>query len=242
MKTKIYLVENCYGDPNKVYIGKTKNSRETKHKRTYGFQSIYTEIDSIDSLDRKDWKPLESYWIEQFRHWGFDVMNVRKIGGSGPEFQTEEAKMKMRKPKTNKENFSYPKTKAFLKSVTGKPKHYPKSRNQNISKSLLGYKQTEEHVRKRSAHLKGKSNIKNQKPKPEGFGKIISEKLKGKKHNSTSKPILQYNLNGNFIKEFPSITNACEVVFNDRSKNPNITKCCQRKIKTAYGFIWKYKI
>lgn len=27
--TKIYLVENCYGDSNKVYIGKTKNSRRT---------------------------------------------------------------------------------------------------------------------------------------------------------------------------------------------------------------------
>jgi hypothetical protein len=34
--TKIYLVENCYGDPNKVYIGKTINSRELNHKKTYG--------------------------------------------------------------------------------------------------------------------------------------------------------------------------------------------------------------
>jgi hypothetical protein len=29
--TKIYLVENCYGDPNKVYIGKTINSRKKVH-------------------------------------------------------------------------------------------------------------------------------------------------------------------------------------------------------------------
>lgn len=34
--TYIYLVENCYGDPNKVYIGKTKNSRFLPHKKTYG--------------------------------------------------------------------------------------------------------------------------------------------------------------------------------------------------------------
>ena len=32
--TYIYLVENCYGDPNKVYIGKTKNSRKTQHQKT----------------------------------------------------------------------------------------------------------------------------------------------------------------------------------------------------------------
>ena len=49
--TKIYLVENCYGDLNKVYIGKTKNSRENNHKNTYGDQIIYTIIDEIPSLD-----------------------------------------------------------------------------------------------------------------------------------------------------------------------------------------------
>jgi hypothetical protein len=240
MKTKIYLVENCYGDINKVYIGKTKNSRETKHKKTYGFQSIYTEIDSIDSLNRKDWKPLESYWIEQFRQWGFDILNVRKVGGSGPEFQTEEAKIKMRKPKVNKENFSYPKTEAFIKSVTGKPKNHPKNRNINISKSLTGYKQTEEHIKKRSAHLKNKSNIKNKKPKPKGFGDKISNLLKGKSNPHSYKPVGQYSLEGNLIQIFKSITEACDVVFRDRKRNPNITKCCQGKTKSAYGFIWRY--
>ena len=77
--TKIYLVENCYGDPNKVYIGKTKNSRKKDHVKTYGPQIIYNEIDEIHSLNRKDWKPLETYWIHQFKQWGFEVMN-KKIG------------------------------------------------------------------------------------------------------------------------------------------------------------------
>lgn len=31
--TKIYLVSNIDNDPNKVYIGKTKNSREYNHKK-----------------------------------------------------------------------------------------------------------------------------------------------------------------------------------------------------------------
>jgi hypothetical protein len=92
--TKIYLVENCYGDPNKVYIGKTINSRESNHKKTYGNQIMYTFIDEINSLNRKDWEPIESYWIEQFIQWGFEVVNKNKKGGMGPEFLSDEAKLK----------------------------------------------------------------------------------------------------------------------------------------------------
>jgi hypothetical protein len=84
-KTKIYLVENCYGDPNKVYIGKTINSRKNSHQQTYGKNIIYNELDEIFSSNKKDWEPLETYWIEQFRQWGFEVVNKRKKGGSGSE-------------------------------------------------------------------------------------------------------------------------------------------------------------
>jgi len=94
--TKIYLVENCYGDPNKVYIGKTRNSRIGPHKRTYGKNITYTIIDEIYSLDHKLWKPLESYWIEQFRQWGFELMNINKKGGQGPGIYSEESKFHQR--------------------------------------------------------------------------------------------------------------------------------------------------
>jgi hypothetical protein len=229
--TKIYLVENCYGDSNKVYLGKTKNNRYNNHKSRFGDSIKYTVIDEIESLDKEDWKPLESYWILQFKVWGFNVLNKNK-GGGGPSYLTDE----------QKKNYSYPKTQPFINSVIGKSKNYPESRNKNISKSLKGYKQTKEHIKKRTKNLKGKPNIKNQTPKPEGFGEKISQKLKGKKIPSISKPILQYDLEGNYIREFGSITEACYITFNDISKNPNITKCCKGKIKTAYGFIWKYKI
>jgi hypothetical protein len=241
MKTKIYLVENCFGNLNKVYIGKTKNSRKSFHKKRFGKDILYSYIDEINSLDGKDWKPLECYWIEQFRQWGFDLMNLNS-GGGGCSFHTEENKIKMRVPKKNKENYSYPKTLSFIEAVTGKTKIHPESRNINISNSLTGYKQTKEHIFKRSSHLKGKSNIKNKKLKPHNFGDKISKILKGKPHPNTCKPINQYNLKGDLIQTFKSITEACDIVFNDRNKNSNLTKCCQEKIKSAYGFIWKYNL
>lgn len=273
MKTKIYLVENCYNDPNKVYIGKTKKSREYEHKIKYGSQVIYTYIDEVYSLKREYWEPLESYWIEQFRQWGFEIMNKRKKGGSGPEFHSTETKKKMsilklgkpnitkgikrnplseekkknlRVPKKSKKKYSYPKSDIQKQKISQAKKEHicynNPERGKKISKSLKGYKQTEEHINKRSAHLKGKSNLKNQKPKPEGFGKIISNKLKGGKRISIQKSVIQYDLEGNFIKEWPSILEACKILFNDTSKNPNITACCKNRIKSAYKYIWKYKI
>ena len=53
-----------------------------------------------------------------------------------------------------------------------------------------------------------------------------------------SKTVLQFDLNNNLVKEFPSaIQVERELGFN----NGNIIKCCKGKYKQAYGFKWKYK-
>jgi hypothetical protein len=102
--TKIYLVTNCYGNPNNVYIGKTKNCREKDHKYNFGKYIEYSVIDEIYSFDRKLWKPLETYWIQQFKVWGFNVLNIQENGGSGVSFHTEKTKKKIKKSKSQKLN------------------------------------------------------------------------------------------------------------------------------------------
>ena len=102
MKTKIYLVSNIDNDPNKVYIGKTKNSREKDHKINFGDQIKYEYIDEIDSLDSKDWKPLETKWIQHYLKLGYTLMNKQKVGGSGVEFHSEETKNKMSLSRINR--------------------------------------------------------------------------------------------------------------------------------------------
>jgi hypothetical protein len=96
MVTYIYLVEKCYGNSNKVYVGKSTNTivRKSVHKNTFGSQITFTIIDSINSVDREDWKLLESYWIEQFRNWRFEMMNGNN-GGGGPEYSSEETRLKI---------------------------------------------------------------------------------------------------------------------------------------------------
>lgn len=52
-----------------------------------------------------------------------------------------------------------------------------------------------------------------------------------------SKTVLQYDLEGNFIKEWKSVTECGRNGF----IQSDICKCCNGKLKTHKGFIWKYK-
>ena len=53
-----------------------------------------------------------------------------------------------------------------------------------------------------------------------------------------SKEVIQFNLDGTFVKEWPS---TMEVQRELGFAQTNISKCCLGKRKQAYGFIWKYK-
>lgn len=53
-----------------------------------------------------------------------------------------------------------------------------------------------------------------------------------------SKPTLQYDLNGNFIKEFVS---AKEAAIGVGVHYDSIYKACRGQLKTVAGFVWKYK-
>lgn len=55
---------------------------------------------------------------------------------------------------------------------------------------------------------------------------------------SQMKPILQFDLNGKFIKEFESILKASKLC---RINQSHISTVAKGKRKTAGGFIWKYK-
>jgi hypothetical protein len=103
----------------------------------------------------------------------------------------------------------------FIKRITGIPKPSNKGRiitwGDKISKSLKG------------------------KPKPEGFSEKIS---KPKVKNFNNKIIQQFDLDENFIKEWPS---AREVERELKIHSSAISCCLKQKTKTSGGYIWKYK-
>ena len=85
-----------------------------------------------------------------------------------------------------------------------------------------------------SEHKKGKTLS-------EETRKKISESNKGKifskEHiRKLSKQVMQLTLEGELVKIWDS-TREC---YRNGFDNGNISKCCNGKQKTAYGFIWKY--
>lgn len=53
-----------------------------------------------------------------------------------------------------------------------------------------------------------------------------------------SKPVLQYDKSGNFVREWPSTQ---EVERQNGWDHAHISDCCLGKYKTAYGYVWRYK-
>ena len=136
-----------------------------------------------------------------------------------------------------------PQTKEKIKQSTiGKTKHTFESK-EKIKQHMNGKKYSQESKDKMSQSSKGK--IKNWDER----NKKASEKLKGRKiewnlkgipkkphTRSTNIPVAQYDLQGNFIKEYTTIMEASN---GNKSLHEGIRMCLKGKYKTAGGFIWK---
>ena len=69
--------------------------------------------------------------------------------------------------------------------------------------------------------------------------KEYAKRKNGTTISKTLKPILQFDLNGNFIKEFYSIGSAKREL--NVKNHSGIIRCCKNTQKFAHGFLWKYK-
>lgn len=234
---KVYIY--CLIDENEVpvYIGKTKNSlnkRESQHQKKLK-QKV--NIFELDLVEEANWKYWECYWIEQFTQWGFDLYNQNK-GGGGPESHSLETRNKM-------SSTSRPGTSKKLKGI----------KRPDVSNRMKGVKFSEETCQKITQSKIGHQCYSN----PERAVKIvesnlihyqlesernkkISGKLKGREaswvKDILSKPILQFDKQNNFIKEWESASKAAKFLSKPSSA---ISECCLGKRKSIYGFIWKFK-
>jgi len=204
--TKIYVLEKN-GIP--FYVGKAKDStrRKHSHRRTYGLDIQYYVIDEVE-----DWKFWESYWIEQFRCWGFKLEN-KNNGGGGPSNYTEEQKQKMKGPRPG----------------TG----------EKISKTL----RERNHSQYYTNEIKQKISQNNKgKPKPFSESHKIAMGIAKRKQ---AKPVLQYDLENNIIKEWESKGQAAAWIKEQTNKKSNVTSqikdCILGRQKTAFRYKWKYK-
>ena len=69
------------------------------------------------------------------------------------------------------------------------------------------------------------------------YGTINERISKSQINGKRSKIVIQYNLDGTFVREWPS-TMECGRNGYDQS---SVADCCRGKLKTYKGFLWEYK-
>lgn len=116
--------------------------------------------------------------------------------------------------------------------------------NQIFSKESIEKRNKKLRGRKRPQWVRNKiSETKTGVPKPQEVKNKISQTLTGKKQSKETKrkrykPVIQFDLENNKIKEFPYLRKAAKAV----NGNPGpISNACKGRQNTAYGYKWQYK-
>lgn len=241
----IYKITSPSG---KVYIGQSINieDRWGKYKRLeckkqpkiynslkkHGYENhIFSKIEEclIEQLNEK-----ETFYKQQFiNEFGWEKALFYDINDNSP-----------RKGKSLSIE-----TKEKISKIH-KGKKYSEESKQKISRAKKGKIHSEEHnMNKRKPRI-NKGNL--GKNKPKDFGEKVSRRLSGKKQSKETClkrslsmkgkiikspiPIIQYDLEDNFIKRWASLKEIKPFHKGD------IQACCINKQKTAGGYKWKYEI
>lgn len=113
--------------------------------------------------------------------------------------------------------------------------------NSGANNGMYGHEYTDEERQYMSEHSvwKGKKHTEETRKKISEYAKTHPEKYSRKdaKH-PRAKAVLQFNLNGIFMKEYKTAKEASEETGVLRS---SICSCVKKKIKTAGGYMWRYK-
>jgi group I intron endonuclease len=243
----IYKITSPSG---KIYIGQSTNipEREKHYKRItpikkqtkifnslnkHGWDKHIFEIIeecSIDKLDKKEtyWK---QYYLDQVEgDWDKVLFLSIYDSGGGPKEQHIKDKMSLNIKKA-KQRMTDERRQEIGNNIS-----QGHSNMTDEEKQRWGEKISQNH---NNMSNEDKSNWGNKiKEKKTGHdcyknperGKKIAEK--------TSRPILQYDLEGNFIKEWKSLSEAGR---NTNSNIGSISMVVNGTLKTAGGFIWKFK-
>lgn len=263
--TGIYSIKSPSG---KIYIGQSRNikSRFRDHRTTrfpycrylnnsikkYGSGNHVFEIlhELPNDVEQSVLDSYEILYMDFCRTTGFELLNIKEGGLSGRH--SEETKKRIgeagkgRKPTENAISLlrersmgnKYALGVIHSDETRKKMSIAQKSLNKTISEEqkqkfrlkVVGRKQSTGEVEKRRLKLIGKKRTREQR-------KNISEGLIN--HPSFSKPIIQTSEDNQFIKEWPSISEASRHLNMHRNNINNVLLNIGDR-KSAGGFKWKY--
>jgi group I intron endonuclease len=236
--TGIYKIQSI-SHPNRYYIGSAVNiyyrwvyhvwklnknihhsHKLQNHFNKYGKNDLmFSVIEQFDFVSKDHLLLKEQYYIDTLNPW----FNICKIAGSCLGIK----RSKQTCDKISKGNSGKIRS---VEICLQNSKRLMGKGNPNYGK-----KQSQETRNKRSKKLLGNKNGIGNKSKlgqKESIETILKRAIK------TKKSILQYDLQGNFIKGWDSAVDAQKLLFIGRN---SISMCLVGSRKTAGGFIWKYK-
>ena len=247
---KIYLITNLAKTKNNLYVGQTKFPIEqrfeehwyeaqhitTKHYDTvlhkamckYGRENFKIEL-LEDNLTEDQVDNREIYYIELYDSFNHGY-NMTK-GGQGIHgyTHTEQTKLVLSK-----------RSLATWDDLRDNPEKLA-ARNQKISENLKGIERSIETKQKLSQIASQRTGEKNA-----FYGKQHSVETKAKIGSANALAVIAYDKTTlEFVKEFDSAAKAMIwLVENNKANNLNasmLIKSCKNKVKSAYGYVWKYK-
>ncbi len=241
---KYYLYTLAHPITNEIrYIGKTNNlvkrlwehnnDKSKSHKKSWivsltnqGLTPIMEEIESFDN--EEDCYSAESFWIIQFKAWGFNLTNLQEggIGGSSKQLCCEN---NPRAKLTNQQVLQIKDllltTELSIKSIAnrfgvGERLIYNITCGESWT-SITGFTGKEKWIRGESVNTRAKAL------KDAGV------------YDSLSISVEQYDLEGNLLNIFKSIQEATKLTGVNRT---SITQCINNKQKKTKQFIWKRSV
>jgi predicted DNA-binding protein YlxM (UPF0122 family) len=253
--TYIYTISDNFG--NIRYIGKSNNPRrrlyqhlnEKSNIHKYNWlrsiikNNYFPKIEVLDEVPINEWEYWEMFYIEQFKQWGFKLLNAT-IGGDGASGykHSNSSRKKMKDSKLGIKLSENHRNK-ISDSIKSKAKENPLY-NRGVGNSKIFLNKDE---------LYKKYIIENlSMPKVAKFFKVSKkliftnlkfyniekpEEIWKTQMSKTRKSILQYDLNGDFIKEWISLGEVKSMGINPS----NVANCCRGISKTCNGYIWRYK-
>ena len=172
-----------------------------------------------------------------------------KKGNKNPNYGkkfSEEAKQKRRETLkiTGSNKWSIERRIAKSKNMLGNlnpnyKKVYSDEEKEKRRKSLTGRKHTEEAKNLMSRNKLALMTVeKREKYRQAQLGSNNSMYGKSGENSPVAKAVIQYDKNGNPLSYYVSATEAGKIT---GISQKNISTCCTGKLKTAGGYVWKYK-
>ena len=260
LKSGVYQITNITN--KKIYVGSSKNLkqrfndhkkllRHNKHPNNhlqsawvkYGENNFIFEI--IEFTTNENLLIREQYYIDLLSSYDNKIgYNLSKTAGNNLGYKfSEESKIKISKSKINFELQNELKEK--VKNINNVYLNFEKNTKLNVDVNNPFYNKTHSLESKEKMRLAKLGDKNPNYGKGPMLGKTLTEEHKLKiangnsgKNNKKSKPIIQFDLEMNQIKEWDSAGIAAKIL---NLSVGNIWMCCNGKARTSYGFIWRYK-